>query len=723
MKIKCVLLSIILILMTLLPACSVGGGATAIKADTGTVLSPKAADPRYHTIDLGSLKKVASSGLLELYIDEVSLAVAVKETTGGKMWLSMPVENNTYASVLSLNVLTKNGILYLNSQDNSVAMGGAGFEQTENGVKINYVFSLDENTAKIFLKGNKDAVIKAEVEFTLSDGNFYFTADCSKVTASDGLYIERLNPLPYLGSTFGGAGEDYFLLPDGPGALMFTGKVDDSTNFVNLPVYGPDPASLYSVSADTSPTVIMPVFGVKDSDNAFAAIIEDGDALAEIQARRASALSPARVSASFVLRSQNKLDKKSYISEQYDGNIKICYRFISGKSANYSGMARAAREQLIREGVLSTKKVNYTDKFPFNLSVIGAGKKKSGFYQSLTKIDQAQDLAEILKGKGIDSINMRYSGLLSGGIVQHDSAKASVLKTLGGKSALERLSSYLERQKSGLYIDVNVITSGGLKGYLSSFCARTSSGDVLTIENQNPLYPHVGAKTFYTEGLKLEKLEVKIVDLLTNLKDTSFTGFSIKDAGKLLYSDFGGGYINRQEAKKLVASHIQALATQRGLMVDTGNFYLVKNADIIVNLPVSTYYKESAAYEPVPAAPIILHGIADYSGKPVNLSGDRQKAMLKSIEYGMLPYYEWVFDSDSTLYYNPYITEAVEFYKKSEKMLSDLRTSAITMSQTVQPGVRCTQYDTGAVIYVNYNSYPVTVNEITVPAQDCIRVS
>ena len=171
------------------------------------------------------------------------------------------------------------------------------------------------------------------------------------------------------------------------------------------------------------------------------------------------------------------------------------------------------------------------------------------------------------------------------------------------------------------------------------------------------------------------------MDLLTHLKDPSFTGFSIKDAGKLLYSDFGGGYINRQEAKKLVASHIQALATQRGLMVDTGNFYLVKNADIIVNLPVSTYYKESAAYEPVPAAPIILHGIADYSGKPVNLSGDRQKAMLKSIEYGMLPYYEWVFDSDSTLYYNPYITEAVEFYKKSEKMLSDLRTSAITMAR------------------------------------------
>ena len=62
------------------------------------------------------------------------------------MWLSLPAESNTYAGVLSLNVLTKNGILYLNSQDNSVAMGGATFEQTENGVKISYVFTLDENS-------------------------------------------------------------------------------------------------------------------------------------------------------------------------------------------------------------------------------------------------------------------------------------------------------------------------------------------------------------------------------------------------------------------------------------------------------------------------------------------------------------------------------------------------------------------------------------------------
>ena len=224
---------------------------------------------------------------------------------------------------------------------------------------------------------------------------------------------------------------------------MFTGKVDDSTNFVNLPVYGPDPASLYSVSADTSPTVIMPVFGVKDSDNAFAAIIEDGDALAEIQARRASALSPARVSASFVLRSQNKLDKKSYISEQYDGNIKICYRFISGKSANYSGMARAARE-LIRGRALH-KEGKLHRQVPLNLSVIGAARRKR-LYQSLTKIDQAQDLAEILKGKGMTASICAILDFVR----RHCSArlrKASVLKTLA-ENPLSRDSAPILKDKS-----------------------------------------------------------------------------------------------------------------------------------------------------------------------------------------------------------------------------------------------------------------------------------
>jgi hypothetical protein len=719
-----IMLSVLMLCLVFLPACS-SGKPTKIKANTGNVISAKTADARLHTTDVTALKKVASSGLLELYIDEISLAVAVKETTNGKMWLSLPAESNTYAGVLSLNVLTKNGILYLNSQDNSVAMGGATFEQTENGVKISYVFTLDENSEKIFNKEKdaKAAQIKAEANFYLTDGNFYFSADCSNLTATDGLYIEKLAPLPYFGSTFGGGAEEYFLLPDGPGALMHVNSNDHNTSFVNLPVYGADQSAIFGESVSDYPTVIMPVFGVKSADNAFTAIIEDGDALAEVQARRATASTPARVGAYFRMRSSNSLNKKSYISEQYDGNIKLCYRFITGKSANYSGMARAAREQLIREGILSTKTVNYSDKYPFNLSIIGAGKKKTGFYHSLTKIDQAQDLATILKGKGIDSINMRYIGLLSGGIVQHDSSRASVLTILGGKSSLEKLSSYLSRQKSGLYIDVNVLTSGGLTGYLSSNCARTSSGDVLSFENDNPLYPYVGAKSFFTEGLALAKLEIKIVDLLTNSKNISFTGFCINDAGRLLYSDFGDGYINRQEAKRRIASHVQALATQRGLMVDTGNFYLVKNADIISNLPSSTFYSESDAYESVPAAPIILHGIVDYSGRAVNLTGDRQKAMLKSIEYGMLPAYEWVFDSESTLYYNPYITEAVDFYNKSMELLSDLRTSAITNSYTVQKGVRCTQYDTGAVIYVNYNTEPVTINEITIPAQDCIRVS
>ena len=38
-------------------------------------------------------------------------------------------------------------------------------------------------------------------------------------------------------------------------------------------------------------------------------------------------------------------------------------------------------------------------------------------------------------------------------------------------------------------------------------------------------------------------------------------------------------------------------------------------------------------------------------------------------------------------------------------------------------GVFCTEYDTGAKIYVNYTQSDVTVSGITVPAGDFIRIN
>lgn len=692
-----------------------------INSVQGNVYTAEKANPIYHSINPNHLKKVASSGLLELYIDEKNFAITVKETTTQKIWLSMPYENTQNSSIVSIKVNSSNGSYYLNSQDNSVAFGSTTYEINDNGIEVYYNFALNSKDANLDYKELSKGALKISlsISYILTDGNFYAKINCKDIEISKGYYIEDIDLLNYFGASYESLVDDYFMLPDGSGALMHLHKEDANTSNIILPIYGSD----YGTNdMQQNANVIMPIFGVKQGENAFAAIIEYGDALTTVNAYRRNNGEPARVGASFKIAPSISTGNQMHISQPYTGQISLCYRFVTGKSANYSGMATAAREQFIRAGTLSTRKVEAVGEMPFNLTLYGAVNKNNGFTARLTKLDQAQDLISILKARGIDNINLRYKALLSGGIAQKDIANADILRVLGGKKALNELYSFMSRQKLELYLDINLLTAGGIRGFIGSQSAKRINGNNISFRIENLLYPYVGAENFYTEALSLDKLEEKVIALLTNARKYSIGGFCINDAGYFLYSDFST-YMNRQKAKELIAKQTASLSTEKKLMVDTGNFYTLKNADVIVNMPFSTHYPANEAYQPIPFAQIILHGIVEYSGKAINTHGESKINMLKYIEYGAVPSYEWVFDNNSTYYYNNKLNQALEFYELSEEILGDLRDARITSNYSVEFNVRCTQYDTGAIIYVNYNNYPVNINDIIIEPMSCIRVN
>lgn len=110
-------------------------------------VAPVQAGHELHTAST-SLKRIAQSGLIELYIDETTYAVAVKETSQNKMWYALPQQDNgkeeNHAAVVSLEVLQGGKQYSLNSQDNSVAFGTASYELTDSGLKVSYVIAADE---------------------------------------------------------------------------------------------------------------------------------------------------------------------------------------------------------------------------------------------------------------------------------------------------------------------------------------------------------------------------------------------------------------------------------------------------------------------------------------------------------------------------------------------------------------------------------------------------
>ena len=209
----------------------------------------------------------------------------------------------------------------------------------------------------------------------------------------------------------------------------------------------------------------------------------------------------------------------------------------------------------------------------------------------------------------------------------------------------------------------------------------------------------------------------------------SFTGYCLNDAGAVLYSDFSSNGFLRDAAADIISEAIAPLSTGHSTMASNGNFYMLKNIDSVINIPIKSTVSQSGAYFSIPFVQLVLHGIVDYSGDPINTSINLEETLLKHIEYGACPHFEWNYEplSDETesdpFYYDNTINTAAEFYTEANENLNDLRDARMTDHYEVDDGIFCTEYDTGSMIYVNYTNNDYSTLGIVVEARSFLRVN
>lgn len=675
----------------------------------------------FHKSSNNAYSVVSKSGLIELLFDKATTAVAIRDTNSGFVWSSLPDTNvkkeiQSYAVELTLSD-GGNKIYRLNSQDNSVAHGNFTYTASVDGISVTYSLALDKETGAKKIDKVKSNEIRADVTvlYTLRDGSFYTNVNMNNLHLPDGIFLEDITILNNFGAYENSGTDDYIFVPDGCGAIIKTGVDDNDFSPVYLAVYGEDAAT--SDSRGKSGCLIG-AFGIKRSDSAFLCIIEKGDAIATINANRNSDNSLNNVNASFRITDvySDKVQGNSYKDE-----ITLCYRFLSGKSATYSGMATACRENLIRNSVLSTKTVDVTlSNLPMVVSVQGGYKDADRKYHSLSTYNQTLSLVTLLKAKGVDNVYLRYNGLYNdannGNTDDFDEFKSS----LGKRKEFDELYSYLNSQKFSLFIDTDVLTySNQLSG------AKSINKKNIT---HIPVYSFPDS-TATQEYIKMSKLENAVERILKSSEKINFDGYALNDMGGLLYSDYSGNAYSRTLAQSEISSQVSALSTSKLLMIDTGNFYSIRNADIISNIPVSpVIYKESDAYVGIPFVQMLVHGILEYSAVGFNTADDSKTAFLKSVEYGCLPSVDWyctVFDEklDSKYYYDKNINDMVTYYTKANDSLASLRDSRMTSHTLIQDGVYCTEYDNSIRVYTNYTNEQVTTNGVIIEPMDCITIS
>ena len=722
------LIAVFCVVSVLLTSCVGTHHTKKIKIDSLEYVGATYSGDEFHKCNNDSYIPVASSGLIDLLFNEKTATIAVHDKSSDKIWGSLPTDEVTKQITSSpVEMVISNGenkVYTLNSQDNSVCFDNFQYTLGVHEVSVTYAMSLDKETGAKNISEVNDGEIRADVTITygLKDGSLYVTVGMNHLTLPENVYLEKLTILNHFGAYENSGEDDYIFVPDGSGALIMTGKEDKDFSPIALSVYGNDAG----VTKSTDKTqCLLGAFGIKNGDSAFLCTVEQGDSIATIHANRNSDTTINNVYASFnttdIYTQQNKNNITKIYGEQYKNEIKLCYRFLSGKLATYSGMATACRENLIRNSVLPTTALNNSSEpLPMVIALQGGYINEKGKYFALTEYDQALSLMTLLKAKGVNNAYLRYNGLHTNANNGTNKDFDKFKNALGNKKDYEELYNYLSSQKFSLFIDTDIMTYKSCSSNAKAIDGKAIKADAINS------FPFTTKKQSF---LPMAKFEDRINSILTQSEKVTFDGYSLNDVGNYLYSDYSLSFYSRTQAQKEISSQISVLASSKMLMIDTGNFYAIKNAHIISDIPVSPVAcQENDAYVGIPFVQMILHGIMEYSVSPLNTAESTDMAFLKSIEYGCLPSVQWYctnYDEtlDKTYYFNSNINEMVAYYSKSDNALRDLRYSRITSHFMVQDGVYCTEYDNSIKVYVNYNQQDVTINGVIVKAKDCVTIS
>lgn len=724
-------ISILCLITMLFSSCGADINTKSIIAKSLNIQFAENKGDSLHKTDSSNYESICSSGLIEMLFDKTTMTIAIKEINSSNLWTTLPQTDITKSLNSSAVELTlSNGdenVYVLNSQDNSVAFGNASYTINENSVSVKYSISLDAETGTEEIKKLKDKEIRADltVIYTLRDGSLFVNVSMNTLSLPKNVYLEQIKLLGDFGAYDQSGADDYIFIPDGSGALIMTGIADDSFEPISLSVYGDD---LATTDNREKSNCLVGAFGMKRGNGAFLCIIEQGDSIAQINANRSSDDSLNSVNATFnvtdIYTKQNNNSVKKVYGYTYKNEITLCYRFLSGKSATYSGMATACRENLIRNSVLSTKKVDVESKFlPLIVSLQGGYINSKNRYTALSSFAQAKDLMTLLKAKGVNNAFLRYNGLYDNANNGSDDTFGDFSKKLGSKKQYNELYSYLNSQKFSLFLDTDILTFD----YDKSQSAKGLSDKTIKLsKNKSASFSQaISSQGFF----KMSKLENRVEDILDASASITFEGYSLNDMGAYLYSDYSSDFYSRAVSNREIYSQLPVLATQKKLMIETGNFYALKSADIISEIPMSPAKKEeSNAYVGIPFIQMMLHGICEYSTPAINASEDMTKAFLKSVEYGCLPNVSWYCspysdELDAKYYYDSNINDVVALYVKANSALADIRDARMTAHSFVQDGVYCTEYNNSIKVYVNYTDAPVTINGITINANDCVAIS
>ncbi len=598
-------------------------------------------------------------------------------------------------------------------------------------------------------QGSAAALFKLTVRIVLDGGDLLVSVPTDSISYDRNSFVlNKVILFEYFGAGESG-NEGYLFVPNGSGSLIRF-NTDGAKKILDTvcPVYGQDNALLQNEEyQNIAQQCYLPVYGVKESDRAFLAVIEQGDAMAQIIGRSGNIVSGyetvlteftyASVQTYLYRDGKKQNGQWTYFSKKYyEGDFMLRYRFLSGEEATYSGMAKSYREYLKDKKVL--KKAQNQAAVPLYLEAVGQITRKDTFFGipynrkiDITNFADAQNMMEELREAGVDFITLRYKGWMNGGLNTTVSNGVSVEKKLGGTKGLKRLNAYMKKNGFAFFPEVSfqIVRRNTLfDGFAPLFDSPRSNDDHIAymtppeernnISDQQNLYAAISP-------IKIGKYYQRFFKKYNSL---GTEGVALLYAGNMLYSDFSKDHgVTRQEAVKTLTTSIEK-TVKGSVMTDGGNAYIYPYADDILGMPTANGGNITED-QSIPFMQMVLHGYIRYAGNAINLSDNAKTELLKTAEYGGNLYFtvgyqntEYLKDTTlSYLYsvdYQTWKNDMITLYQKYNRVFAPLQGMEIVSHEKKADDLYQTTYENGATVIVNYGEQAVTVDGVLVEAMD-----
>lgn len=561
--------------------------------------------------------------------------------------------------------------------------------------------------------------------------------------------LKSISVLPYMGAgNF--ENEGYTFLPDGSGALFRFEDFAGESVKITSKMYGQD-YGYYTIGEQHREIMRLPVFGVAETvdksyeveivpavkddsgkvleeavtetryyaeDRGFFAIIEAGDAIAELTTEHGGGLhNYCTAYTSFNPRPSDSYDIGDIVSSassaewnvtsdrKYVGDIKIKYLMLTGKEdterANlyentYVGMANAYSDYLVKNEFLAPiTKEEAGENIPLYIETFGTLETTERFLsvpitvkKALTTFDNIKTMYDELSEAGVKNINFKLTGFANGGMVTSGPTKVKWESAAGGASGFKDLTAYAEEKGFGVYPEFNFSEVESVKGFSKSYLTKTINGrytnkDVYdsALQSFMPYGGLVVSAASYDEiyakfNKSYSKYDWNSVSVSTLTSDLS-TDFDEDDP------------YNREDAKVFTVQMLEQISTDyANVMAEGGNIYGVKYVDHLLNVPIdSSRYTLSS--ETIPFTGMVYHGYVNIAGTPINMAGDYDYVLLKTIENGANLYFTLSYDNtqilkeypDFSQYYSVryeiWFEDLVETYTELNSHMAALQTETI----------------------------------------------